>query len=390
MKIGFLLPRYGPESIGGAELAARAFAERLAARPGIDCDVFTTCAIDAATWRDELATGTSVEAGVSVHRFRSTHGRRSDFGARNAAVLADPGSVAEAAAWEWLAALGPVCPDAVEAAVASNCDVVTVHPALYHPCVTGALALAERCVLHAAAHDEAALHLPIYREVFERAGALSFWSDEERAVVARLFPATVTQRQLVTGFGVDLDDGTATKEIADLPNAIGGRPFVLCLGKVLTAKGCQALALWFRAYKQRHPGDVVLVFAGTVHDPLPADDDVIVLGAVSEAVKARLLGSCALLVSPSPYESLSLVVLEAWAAGKPVLVNGACDVTRGHCERHGGGLWFVDYATFEVALDRLLDPATATVLGSAGREAVRVHFAWPAVLDRYVAFLAGM
>ena len=71
MKLGFIVPRYGLEVHGGAELAARLLAEHVAARPGWSAEVFTTCAQDAATWQDVYAPGTVSINGVSVHRFRS-------------------------------------------------------------------------------------------------------------------------------------------------------------------------------------------------------------------------------------------------------------------------------------------------------------------------------
>jgi glycosyltransferase involved in cell wall biosynthesis len=391
MQLGFLLPRYGARVLGGAEIAARAYAEQLAAR-GVACEVFTTCALDAATWRDEVPLGTTTEDGVVVHRFRSRHGRRADFGARNAAVLAgDPFD--RDAARQWLEALGPVCPDAVDAAVASDCDLVTVHPYLYHPCVAAVGALQGRAVLHPATHDEPAIHLPLYGPMFEAAGALAFWSEEEQATTQRLFPATTTSPQLVAGIGIDLP--RQSQPLTALPPRVGDRRYVLCLGKVLRAKGCHVLATAFRAYRERRPdADVALVFAGTVVDPIDTGggrDDVLVLGEVDETTKAALLEHCELLVHASPYESLSLVLLEAWAHARPALVNGACDVTRGQCERHGGGLWFVDYATFEAGLDHLLtDRELNEKMGDAGKQAVESHYTWPTVVDRYLAFLTSL
>lgn len=387
MNVGFLIPRYGAEALGGAELAARALAEHLADRPGVTCEVFTTCARDAATWADELAPGTTIEGGVTVHRFRSRHGRRADFAAHNARLLAGVRlDVTEAE--QWLESLGPVCPDAVDAAAASDCDVVTVHPYLYHPCVTGVLALRHRAVLHPATHDEPPIHLPFYGDVFAAAGGLAFWTATEQRLAARLFPDVVSHHQTVVGFGVD-----AAPPGGELPAALTGRPYVLCLGKVLAAKGSVALARWFATYKDRHPGPIALVFAGTVVDAIPETrvrDDVVMLGPVDEPTKTALLRECQLLVSPSPYESLSLVVLEAWAAGRPVLVNGACDVTRDHAARYGAGLWFVDYATFEAALERLLtDTALADHLGAAGLAAIERDFTWTDVVDRYLAFLGA-
>ena len=41
---------------------------------------------------------------------------------------------------------------------------------------------------------------------------------------------------------------------------------------------------------------------------------------------------------PSYFESLSMVALEAWALGRPVLANGRCDVLKGQCIRSNAGL----------------------------------------------------
>jgi glycosyltransferase involved in cell wall biosynthesis len=267
---------------------------------------------------------------------------------------------------------------------------VTVHPYLYHPSLTAVAALGARAVLHPATHDEPAIHLPVYADVFGAAGGLSFWSEEEQQLTHHLFPSTVTRPQLVAGIGIDLGVD-ARRADAALPRAVDGRRYVLCLGKVMRAKGCAALAAAFRAYRARHDDDVSLVFAGTVVDAVEPSDGVVVLGPVDEPTKEALLAHCTLLVQGSPYESLSLVLLEAWAHARPVLVNGACAVTRGQCERHGGGLWFVDYATFEAALEHLLhDDDLRGELGAAGERAVAEHYTWDVVLDRYLAFLASL
>jgi hypothetical protein len=72
VKLAYVVPRYGAQVIGGAEYGARMLAERLARRPGWTVEVLTTCALDARTWADELPAGTTVEAGVPVHRFPVT------------------------------------------------------------------------------------------------------------------------------------------------------------------------------------------------------------------------------------------------------------------------------------------------------------------------------
>ncbi|MFQ5558070.1 MAG: glycosyltransferase, partial [Acidimicrobiales bacterium] len=120
----------------------------------------------------------------------------------------------------------------------------------------------------------------------------------------------------------------------------------------------------------------------------PRAAGVTVLGRVSDAERWRLLRSADVLVNPSPHESFSLVVLEAWQVGTPVLVNGWCGPLVEHCLRSGGGLWYTGAADFSVGLERLLDPTgPGAELARAGARYVETEFAWPVVRARYEALL---
>jgi glycosyltransferase involved in cell wall biosynthesis len=386
VKLGFIVPRYGLEVHGGAELAARLLAEHVAARPGWSAEVFTTCAQDAATWQDVYAPGTVSINGVSVHRFRSRAGRGTEFAAARTAALRDPRTASPSVAARYVEQLGPVCPDAVDAAEASTCPVVAVGPYLYHPTVTGVSKLGSRAVLHAAAHDEPDIRLPIYRDTFARAGAFVHWSDPEQCLVSSLFPTTMTTPQLVLGLGTEPGTGDATTARRALD--LGEDPYVLCLGRTLDAKGTTMLARFFAASRARRRDPLQLVCAGPIVDRPPGAPGVRVTGPVDEATKWGLLRGATALVSPSPAESLSIVLLESWSVGTPALVNGACSVTVDQCVRSGGGLWFDSFGTFDVALDRLAGRSQLRRrLGDAGRAFVERHYTWPIVIDRYTRFL---
>jgi len=94
---------------------------------------------------------------------------------------------------------------------------------------------------------------------------------------------------------------------------------------------------------------------------------------------------------PSAYESLSVVVLEAWAMGRPVLVNSACRVLEGQCVRSGGGLFYRGYSEFAAALRRLSgDERLRAALGAAGKAYVRREYDWDVVEERTNGFLATM
>jgi glycosyltransferase involved in cell wall biosynthesis len=389
VKVTFVVPRYGPEVTGGAESGARSFAERLAASRGWEVEVYTTCAIDALTWDDVLDPGESVVGGVTVRRFASAAGRDPGFhpfwGELRDRAAAGRATLEEAERFVDLQ--GPVTPELVEAVADGDADVVVFYPYLYYPAVRGLPRVAARSVLHPAAHDEPVLALPVYDPLFESAGSLVFQTASERQLVTDRFAVSATP-QILLGLGVDgPPSGTPTLS-TDVAARLGGRPYVLCLGRVDDKKGAGLLAESFATFKARVGGGLTLVFAGPVIDGPAARDDIEVLGVVSDGDKWALLDGAVALVSPSPWEAFSLVVAESMAAGTPVLVNGHCGPTREHCERSGGGLWFDTYAEFEVALQRLTtDEQLRTTMGELGRRYADLHFRWPELVDRYASFL---
>ena len=384
MKVDFVVPRYGRDVVGGAEMAVRMLAERLVSELHWDVGVLTTCARDSRTWANEYAPGTTVESGVAVHRFTSPAGRHPDFDAFSTPVLlGPPPSLSDQRTWVEMQ--GPVCPDVLKAASSSEAELVVFSPYLYYPTVHGVPLVAERAVLHPAAHDEPALGLPLLREVFESAAALVFYTHGERRLTERRF-AVAQRPQLVLGLGVDPPPS------APDPAALGvNEPYLLCVGRVDESKGTGLLARAFAVYKSRRPGPLKLVFVGQVVDRPPPHPDIVVAGMVDEDVKWGAYAGATALVQPSPYESFSLVLIEAWLAGAPSLVNAGCLATREHVSRSGGGLWFGSYAAFEVAVDRLLaDEALRAGLAARGRSYAEANFAWPVLLNRYDRFMSSV
>jgi glycosyltransferase involved in cell wall biosynthesis len=61
---------------------------------------------------------------------------------------------------------------------------------------------------------------------------------------------------------------------------------------------------------------------------------------VDDADKFDAMAAADLLIMPSYFESLSMVALEAWAMGRPVLSNGKCDVLKGQSIRSNAGLYY--------------------------------------------------
>jgi glycosyltransferase involved in cell wall biosynthesis len=388
MKLAVVTPRYGREVAGGAETAARLLATQLARRTAWQVEALTTTALDSTSWQPHFGPGDDTVDGVSVRRFPVVAHRGRDFDSATARVIARGKRVTAAEELRWIEQQGPVAPDLIDAIRTTDADVVAFHPYLYHPTVAGLPTVAPRALLHPATHDEAVIRLPVFQEVFASSSALAYWSDTERRLTERLFPVASTPA-LVVGLGVDAADGDDANARAVV--GVDERPFLLCLGRVDDGKGVRVLGDSFTVYKERRPGPLKLVFAGpVVHRPV-SHPDIVVAGAVDEDVKWGLLRGATALVSPSAFESFSIVLMEAWTVGTPAMVNARCGVTSEHARRSRGALEFAGYAEFEVALDRLMGSADLRArLGQAGREYVDRHYRWSDVTERYGAFLASI
>ncbi len=384
MKLACVTPRYGVEVHGGAETAARNLSERLVGVDGWSVEVLTTCAIEADTWEDAYDPGDTEIDGVRVRRF-TARGRAPDFDDYGEALMRHPQVATPGQERRWLEMQGPVSPELIAAIADSDADLVAFHPYLYHPTVEGIRRVASRSVLHPAAHDEAPIRLPVFAETFGVAAGMVFWTPGEQRLVHRQF-AVGTTPQLVLGIGVE--PGPGDPEVVREALGLGDRPYLVCLGRVDEGKGSRLLATFFAAYKERHPGPLALVFVGPVVDAPEPHPDIVLAGGVDEETKWGALRGALALVSPSPLESFSIVLLEGWAAGRPALVNGACEATRDHCARSGGGLVFDGYGTFEVAIERFeADAALRGRLAARGRAYVADRYEWPRLIERYRAFL---
>ena len=385
--ITFVTPRYGADVVGGAELGARALATRLSA-DGLDIAVLTSRARSFDTWADDYPEGTTIEEGVSVSRFSVDHPRSPDFAASCARLLAHPEQASMQDAWRWIDEQGPTSNDLLEAIAEVDCGVLSLTPYMYHPAVRGVTVARVPTVLHAAAHPEPPLGLPVFDELFNSVSAIAHYSRLEQRLVLDRFPSTVLTPQVVMGLPVEAPDFKIDPVAARRAYGLGDEPFVVFLGRVLRSKGTHELVDFFEATRERR-GDGKLVIVGPVVDQIPKSKGIVCVGPVSEEHKFGLLAAADVLINPSPLESFSLVVLEAWLAGTPVLVNGWCGPTRDHCEQSGGGLWYGNFVEFEVSLNRLLDDADLrSKLAQAGQSYVKSSFSWPAVRRRYQALLS--
>jgi phosphatidylinositol alpha-mannosyltransferase len=172
------------------------------------------------------------------------------------------------------------------------------------------------------------------------------------------------------------------------------RPTVVFLGRVDEPRKGLAVLLEALPELVRRVPDVLLLVAGPgdadeVREEVPAGlrGSVELLGMVPEADKAATYASGHVYCAPNTHgESFGIVLLEAMAAGTPV-VSSDLEAFRRVLEDGRCGVLFPvhDAAALAVALADLLgDPDRQALLAARGREAVRAYD-WPAVTRQVLA-----
>jgi glycosyltransferase involved in cell wall biosynthesis len=429
VKLAFIIQRYGAEVLGGSELLCRLVAERLAASH--DVEVLTTCARDYITWKNEYPEGADRIRGVTVRRFANAGTRDIDaFNALSERIYDKPHSRQDE--MEWLKQQGPWSPGLTEylRRQQNQYDVLIFFTYLYAPTVVGLEVAPQRSILVSTAHDEPAIRLEIFKDVFKKPAALCYLTDSERRFVQQQFPERPLLEEVV-GVGVDLaqqqpyprmpavpdeDEDGVTEEAADpsapigapeqdgptreLPSHLIARgavfrrrhrlygPIALYGGRIDPGKGCEELIQYHGEYV-KEGGDATLVLMGTKLMSLPEDPTVRFAGLLSDRERLQALEAATIVVCPSPYESLSLLALEALSVGTPILVNARSAVLVEHCVKSNGGLYYADRDEFVESLKLLIrDDALRAAMGRNGRDYIRNCYKWDVVLAKYERLFA--
>jgi glycosyltransferase involved in cell wall biosynthesis len=167
-------------------------------------------------------------------------------------------------------------------------------------------------------------------------------------------------------------------------------PFVLYGGRIDPGKGCEELIEYFSSYVGEG-GEASLVLMGVKLMPLPEEPFIRFAGRLSDQERLQALEAATIVVVPSPYESLSLLALESFAVGTPVLANARSDVLVDHCVRSNAGLFYADRDEFVECLKLLVaDERLRGALGRNGRQYVGRDYRWDVILGKYERMFARL
>jgi glycosyltransferase involved in cell wall biosynthesis len=388
VKLACVVQRYGADIAGGSEAHCRDLAQRLT--PRHDVTVLTTCARDYVTWANELPTGETRDGGVRVLRFAVARSRRRRAFADLSDVVFDGGAPA-ATQDAWFAGNGPETPGLLQhlREHGADYDLVLFWTFRYAPSYFGVPLVRDRAVLVPTAEEDPAIRLDVLERFFALPAGWLFLTPEEQLLVSDRAGRSLSPSATI-GTGLDPAGPPAGRDLLDA----AGIPqrYLLYLGRVDRNKGCDTLLDYYQEYAA-HPrdpaatadtrDDVTLVLAGPAKMQLPGHPHIRALGYVSDAMRTALLAHARALVVPSRYESLSLVLLEAWNQGTPALVNARCRVLDGQVRRANGGLAYRSSGEFREALDHLLsNEASRAAFGRQGLAYVEREYRWPVVIDR--------
>jgi len=381
VKLAVVVQRYGADINGGAELHARYIAERLAKYAQVE--VVTTCARDYVSWRNDLSAGVETVNGLSVRRFPVRHERHPlEFGLRSHRVFDQRHSIADELSW--LESEGPASPAMLDylARSAAGFDYVLLFSYRYYHAWHGARRLARQAVLVPTAERDPVIGMTIFGPVFRGVRGIMYNSHEERAMIQA---ATRNDHVpgVIVGVGSEVPERTDAARFRRRHRI--SRPFAIYIGRIDANKGCAELFDYFQRYAMTFPRGLDLVLIGNAIMSVPSHHRIHHLGYLSDEDKFDALAAADLLIMPSYFESLSMVALEAWALGRPVLANGRCDVLKGQCIRSNAGLYYESYEEFAETLYSLESngPLHAR-LGRNGREYFLRHYDWPVIERKYL------
>jgi glycosyltransferase involved in cell wall biosynthesis len=386
-KIAIVVQRYGLEINGGAEYHARLIAEKLSRHFAVE--VFTTTAHDYVTWAHCYAEGREELNGIPVNRFRVKKPRDPEiFGRLQLHIFHEEHVLADE--MRWLEEEGPLVPDLLrelEQRQAEFAYFIFFSYRYYHS-FHGVRKFNGKAILVPTAEHDQVIYLSLFQDFFNLPAAIVYNSPEEMELIQRVSGNHAVPGAVV-GVGSEIP-GWADPRPTLKRLGIAGRYFIY-IGRLDENKGVPELFDFYLRLKAEAGIDLKLVLVGKAHMPVPDNPDIIHVGFQENREKFDLLRGAEFLAMPSQYESLSMVALEAWAVGKPVLANGRTEVLRGQCRRSHAGLWYSDYEEFRGAFLALSnDRRLREQLGANGEKFFRENYDWEVIEAKYLGIISRL
>lgn len=376
--LAFVVPRYGADVVGGAETLLRRFAEELTAQ-GHTVQVLTTCTDNMNTWNNHHPPGPTVVNGVPVLRFPVDASNMEAY--HEVCGLATHTAVSYADQQVFIQ--NSINSQALYRHLEAHRDeyrAVIFGPYLFGTTYWGAKLVPGKAIIVPCLHEEPFAHFTIFHEMLEEAAGIVFNTEVEQVLTVDELGLR-NPRHAVVGYGLtpSVGDGAAFRAAHNLKGDL-----LLYAGRLDDAKNVPLLLDFWSRYQAERQAAITLVLTGVGPVAIPARPDVVAVGMLPTAQLPDAFAAATLLCQPSVRESFSIVIMEAWLQGRPVLVHRDCAVTYEHVARSGGGLAFASYDEFRAALDQVfVERREVAAMGERGQAYVAAHYTWEAVLERF-------
>ncbi len=383
----FITPRFGEGIVGGAEALMFNLARRVAER-GNDVTVLSTCARDNRSWEDFFPVGTTKELGVTVLRF-PVDKRNLDRWIPIQIAISEGMRPSLDDQLDWMAE--SVNSSGLYQHIAqhgASYDALFFAPYLFGLTFWGSFIHPERSFLIPCLHDEHYAYLEVIASMFRSARGALFNALPEMDLARALY-GDIKGGEV--GMGFDFEPFERAQKL-ERKFFTDPSPYLLYAGRKETGKNVQLIVDYFIEGKDQGslPKELRLVIAGggsfsDLHRPSALQrSDIIDVEQVSEQDKLLLMRDALALCQLSTNESFSIVIMEAWAMGTPVIVHANCAVTRHFSLESGGGLPVKNAEEFVGSVRELFNaPQLAQKLAQAGADYVKTRYSWQAVMNRF-------
>jgi glycosyltransferase involved in cell wall biosynthesis len=384
-KILFVISRYGGDIHGGAEWHCRQIAEKLTSV--YEVHVATTKALDYNTWENYYEQDTEELNQVKIFKFKIDQPKSKEIPFTS--ISMDRDKINPEIALKFVKEQGPYS-KALNNFVIENQNEyqkIILFQYLYAPTFFAVRNLpASKVILVPLAHEERDSYLRVYRQIFSKPGYIVYNAQSERKLINNVHH-NLNNKSDVVGVGVEILEDYKNTEFRNKFNIRG--EYIVFVGRLEVAKRVDVLVSDFLEFKKRYPASKLqLVLVGKEVTPIMDHPDIIKTGFVSEAEKFAIMSEAVTLINPSPFESLSLIVLEAFLVKRPVMVNGYCDVLVDHCLKSNGGLWYESLEEFINQLNYLIENKdVAAEMGENGYKYVSQVYSWKNVMNKWLKIL---
>jgi glycosyltransferase involved in cell wall biosynthesis len=354
-KIAIVVQRYGKEIVGGSESLTMQYAQNL---KGIyDIDILTTTCINYITWENHYPEGISIIDDINVIRFKTVQPRINDefellsYNQFEKVRNNEPTELIDDK--KWINLQGPYCPDLLSFISEHHhkYNVFIFITYLYYPFVYGLPLVAYKSIVVTTAHDEPCIKFSIFKNIFNIPRFFCFLTEEEKDFVHKLFKNNYIKHD-ITGSGIEVPDKINPEDFKKKYNI--NEKYIVYLGRLDNGKGVGDLLKYFIEYKKNYPSEMKLVLIGSGSLEIPKRDDIVPVGFVNEQDKFNGIAGAEIMISSSKYESLCIALLEGLALGIPAIVNGECEVLKGHILKGKTGYYYTNQQEFIDAAHKLI------------------------------------